>query len=100
MTSRVLAHIEALGMSINWEKSLIHATLQTTFNRRVSGLSVDAGPSNCGTGGEASRPTTACPPLGAGLTVPDVAQAAGDAVSGLSSHIIRPAASTPTCTRG
>ena len=30
-TSRVLAHIKALGMSVNWEKSLIHPTQQTTF---------------------------------------------------------------------
>ncbi|XP_061590737.1 uncharacterized protein LOC133456285 [Cololabis saira] len=38
MTSRVLTHIEALGMSVNWEKSLLRPTQQTTF----IGLSLDS----------------------------------------------------------
>jgi hypothetical protein len=58
-------------------------------------LSVDAGPPDCGTVGEDSRPTTVLPPWGE-FDRPDVAQAAGDADSGLSNHTIRPAASTPS----
>ena len=63
--------------------------------RSVSGLSVDAGQPDCGAVGEDSRPTTVCPPWGE-FDRPDVAQAAGDADSGLSNHTTRPAVSTPS----
>ena len=75
-TFRVLAHIEALGMYVNWEKSLSHPTQQTT----IIAVFLDS-----------FWPTMVCPPWGE-FDCPDMAQADGDADSVLSNNTTRPAA--------
>jgi len=92
MTSKVLAHIEVLGMSVNWEKSLLHPTQQASF----IGLSLDlVSMRACPTGGADSGPATVFPPWGE-FDRPDVTQAAWDVGSGLSNHTTGAAASTPS----